>query len=56
MFEILDKIDKFLEQYLPQLTKEEMEQLDRLPSIKEITFVIKNHSTKKIPITDGSTC
>lgn len=50
-FNNLDKIDKFLGGYkLPKLTQEEVENLNRAITSKEVEFVIKNrHSEKHRP-------
>ena len=50
----LDEIDKFLETYtLPKLKQEEIENLNRPVTSKEIELVIKNFPIKKSPGPDG---
>ena len=50
----LEEMDKFLETYkLPKLKKEEIENLNRSITRKEIESGIKNLPTNKSPGTDG---
>lgn len=42
------EIDKFLKHNLPKLTQEEIENLKNSISIKEIEFVIKQFSKRKL--------
>ena len=50
----LEEMDKFLETYtLPKLKQEEIENLNRLITSKEIELVIKNLPKNKSPGPDG---
>ena len=52
----LEEMDKFLEKYnFPKLNQEEIEDLNRPTTSKEIKTVIKNLPTNKIPGPDGFT-
>ena len=52
----LDKMDQFLKIYnLPKLTQEEIDNLNRPISIKEIESINNNHPKEKSPGPDGHT-
>ena len=53
-FKNLEEMDNFLETYRPpKLFEEEIDQLDRLITRKEIEYVIKTLPTNKSPRPDG---
>ena len=55
-FDNLEEMDNFLETYsLPKLNQEEIDQLNRLITRKEIEYVIKTLPTNKSPGPDGIT-
>lgn len=55
-FDKLDEMDKFLERpKLPKRTQEELDSLNNPMSIKDIEFVVKNFSSKKILGSDSFT-
>ena len=52
----LEETDELLEKYnLPKLNQEEIENLNRLITKKEIEIIIRNLSTNKSPGQDGFT-
>ena len=52
----LEEMDKFLERYnLPRLNQEEIENMNRPITSKEIETVVKNLPTNKSPGPDGFT-
>ena len=52
----MEEMDKFLEKYnFPKLNQEEIENLNRPITSKEIETVIRNLSANKIPGPDGFT-